>query len=90
MAQQLVQAVHAAYEAGKHLAGDSPQIDSVVVCCVKNEQALLKAQHRLDLDGIQTVVFREPDIGDQATALATEPLCVERRKPLSRYELWEG
>jgi len=90
IAQQLVQAVHAAYEAGKHLAGNSPQIDSVVVCCVKDERALLKAEHRLGIDGVQTVVFREPDIGNEATALATEPLSVDRRKPLGRYELWEG
>jgi hypothetical protein len=88
--QQLVQAVHAAYEAGKHLAGDGSEIDSAVVCNVRNEEELLKAEHRLHLDGIRTVLFREPDIGDEATALATEPLDPSRRRPLSRYQLWEG
>ena len=88
--QQLVQAVHAAYEAGKHLAGEDPTIDSAVICSVRNEKELLKAEHRLGFDRIQTVLFREPDIGNEATALATEPLVPDRRKPLSRYQLWEG
>ena len=89
-AQQLVQAVHAAYEAGKHLAGNSPDIDSTVICRIRDEQELLKAEAFLRYRGIRTVLFNEPDIGHEATALATEPLAGQQRKVLSRYKLWEG
>lgn len=33
-------------------------------------------------------MFLEPDLGDQATALATEPISGELRKTLSKYPLW--
>jgi len=81
--------VHAAYEAGKHLTDNNPEIDSTVLCRVKNEEDLLRAQARIESRGIKTILFREPDIGDQATALATEPIFGNRRKALSRYQLWE-
>lgn len=89
-AQQLVQAVHAAYEAGKHLAGGLPNIDATVLCRVRDERELLRAEAYLQHRGIGTVLFNEPDIGNEATALATEPINGSHRKALSRYQLWEG
>ena len=90
MAQQLCQAVHAAHEAGIHL-GNSDRISSVVICAVPNEQALQLAASRLDYNSdIRYTLFREPDLGDQATALATEPIDDRRRRRfMSRYKLWE-
>jgi hypothetical protein len=89
-AQQMCQAVHAAHESGIHLAAKSNGISSVVVCSVPAEDDILKADFDLKNRGIRSVVFREPDLGDKATALATEPLDKDSRKFLSRYPLWKG
>lgn len=45
-----------------------PQHGTVIVYAVKGEDALLRA---LPEEG-KTVLWREPDLGDQATALATD------------------
>lgn len=50
----------------------------------------MKAEHRLKSRNIKTLMFREPDIGDQATALSTEPINGSTRKFMSRYPLWKG
>jgi len=55
---------------------------------VPNEISLLNEKERLDFHGIPHVIFREPDIGDQATALATAP--TTDKKFFSRYKLWSG
>jgi hypothetical protein len=82
-----VQAVHAAHEAGIQY-GNPHGISSVVLCRVKDEEALLKEAKKLERRGIAFAIFREPDIGDQATALATEPLEPEKRRYLSHLQLW--
>jgi len=87
-AQQLVQAVHAAHEAGIRF-GDPSLISSVVVCSVPDEQSLLRSKEALSSTGIQSYIFHEDDFGNQATALASEPLWGPRRKAFSRYPLWE-
>jgi hypothetical protein len=89
-AQQMCQAVHAAYESGLHLGDKTNGISSVVICSVSDEKELLKADYRLKASGIKTVTFREPDLGDRATALATEQVNEAARKVLSRYPLWKG
>lgn len=88
--QQMCQAAHAAHESGRHLAERSSSISSIVICAVPSEPALLDARDRLQHHGLRTVLFREPDLGDRATALATEPLPSSRRNILSRYPLWKG
>ena len=87
--QQLVQAVHAAHEAGIRF-GDPSSISSVVVCSVPDERELLCVKERLDLREIRHHVFYEEDMDGQATALATEPVFGVRRKVLSHYPLWKG
>jgi hypothetical protein len=52
---------------------------------VSTERDLLAAADRLDRAGVRFQIFREPDRGDEATALATEPLGPDRRAPLARY-----
>ena len=86
-AQQLVQAVHAAHEAGIRF-GDPSSISSVVICSVPSEASLLLAKERADLAGIRTALFVEDDFGDQATAFATEPLHGSLRKVFRDYPLW--
>lgn len=86
-AQQLVQAAHAAYEAGLHgQPGDDTK--SLVLCACSNEGELEDAKVFLEQHGIPHVLFREPDIGNQATALATLPVNPTQRKRLSRWKLW--
>lgn len=87
--QQICQAVHAAYESGLHLAEPTTKTHFTVVCQVPNEESLLKAQFDVEQKGIRTVLFREPDIGNQATAFATEPIGFELKRKLSKYELWK-
>lgn len=89
-AQQMCQAVHAAHESGIHLVDESNGISSVVVCSVPTEDDLLKADFDLKRRGIRSVIFKEPDLGDRATALATEHIDKDARKFLSRYPLWKG
>ena len=48
----------------------------------------MKAYHQIENHGIGVYLFREPDIGNQATALATEPVTDGDRKFFSRYRLW--
>lgn len=88
VAQQLVQSIHAAHEAGIRF-GDPNNVASVVVCRVSSEEELLKTKERLDSREIRSYLFHEPDIGGQATALATEPVSGSKRKVLSKYPLWE-
>ena len=88
-AQQLCQAVHAAHEAGIRF-GNPRDVSAVVVCSLPDEAALRDALDRLSFHGIRAYAFREPDLGDQMTALATEPLPGNRRNFLSRYPLWRA
>lgn len=84
-----MQASHAAYEAGK-FGNLENEIKSLVLCEVANERELLKAQAKLKRRGIDLVLFLEPDIGNQATALATLPLNDNQRKLMSKFKLWRN
>ena len=88
--QQMCQAVHAAYESALHLGDKQNGVSSVVICSVPDEADLLKAQFRIQESGTKTVLFREPDLGNRATAIATEQIDQASRKVLSRYPLWKG
>ena len=85
---QLVQACHAALEAGKHYCRD-PAVDHLIVLEVPDEEALLKAHARAEDRGIRTVLFREPDFANVATGFCTEPIHGNRRKIFSEYPLWK-
>jgi hypothetical protein len=52
---------------------------------VKNEAALRKLSERLSILDIKYSEFYEPDIGNQLTAIATEPL--EDRSVLRKLDL---
>jgi len=54
---------------------------------VKDEAALLKALKKLEDNGIRHTVFREADLDDQATAIATEPVYGETRRLFRNYQL---
>lgn len=90
VAQQLVQAAHAAHESGLHLCDDKSKVNYLVALEVANEERLMAAYERLEGRDIQTVLFREPDRDNEATALCTEPICGNRRKIFSKYPLWRN
>jgi hypothetical protein len=60
-----------------------------VVVTVPNEEELLKTKEKLDWREVKNYLFREPDLGGEATALATEPLDRKKRKYLCGYPLWK-
>lgn len=88
LCQQIVQANHAAYEVGT-FGSTEDETKSLVLCEVKNEQELLKAHEWIKSRGIDLVLFREPDIGNEATAMATLPLSNKQRRLMSRFPLWK-
>lgn len=74
-AQQVVQSCHAAIEASwpRHL-DDLPH-PSVIVLMVKNENKLIQLEKDLyDCGEIHYEVFREPDLNNSITAIATCPV----------------
>ncbi len=88
--QQLVQAAHATLEAGIHLTQDPTDISSLVVCGVASEAILVAEHERLQGLGIQSILFREPDLNGQATALATEIIQGPQRAHFRHHQLWDG
>ena len=60
-------------------------IPNLVVLGVANEQELLKAKSKLEKSGIKHEIFVEPDIGNQHTAIATEPIFGEQRRLFRNY-----
>jgi len=83
-----VQSIHATYEAAGKFNDDTSSTHSTVLCQVSSENELIKAAHKLELVGIQHHIFKEPDIGNQSTALCTEPVSQDRRRAFSNWKLW--
>lgn len=86
-AQKAVQAGHALIESSRTFIKSNDEHPSVILCTVKSEHKLLSCAKELESQGIEHVIFREPDIGMQATALASKPLVGKDRKAFSRFQL---
>lgn len=86
--QILVQASHAAYEAGLAFDNKSKLITSVLVVGVKNTLALEKAYSQLSAS-LNLVRFEEPSWDYGFTAFATEPVSVEQRVLFKKYQLFK-
>jgi hypothetical protein len=88
-AQQAVQGIHAALEAGRRdlipTDGDHPHL---VFCTVPDEWALELAARRLRIADIGHAPFREPDLGDRLTAVCTVPVGNDQRRHFRRYPLF--
>lgn len=80
-----MQAAHAGLEAARLFLLPEHSHPHLVLCRVASERDLLAAADRLERTGIRFTLFREPDRDNEATALATEPLCCDRRAVLARY-----
>ncbi len=59
----------------------------MIILGVKDEQRLFGARKFLVESGIQHCHFYEPDIGDELTALATEPVVGGQRKLFRKFQL---
>lgn len=81
--RQLVQASHAAHLAGERFGSHS----HLIAMKIADEADLLRAAAHLDKHGINYTMFHEPDYNTGYTAICTEPLKGEQRRPLRRYSL---
>lgn len=89
--QQIVQAGHAALEAGIYLGDrDQSEPSSLVVIGVKNQFQLEKAIKDLESKDIKLITFFEPSWDMGLSAFGTEPLTQEQRVLLKRYQLWRA
>lgn len=86
-AQKAVQACHAAIESSRQFTNPTDEHPSVILCTVKSQAKLLKCAEELEAQGLLHAIFREPDIGNQVTALASKPLIGKDRKAFARFQL---
>lgn len=87
---QMVQAAHAAAEAGRRHYRAHHGIASAILLAVPDKAALLQARERLAKKGIATELFFEQDFGIHESALGTEPLTNAQRKHLMGFPLWRA
>ncbi|CAK0760451.1 hypothetical protein CCP1ISM_90018 [Azospirillaceae bacterium] len=88
----MVQAAHAAQESGlltQKLGLAPSSVSNLVLCQAADESFLLREAERLKLFGINHVLFREPDMGNQATSLCTIPLIGEPCRLFKKWKLWD-
>lgn len=89
LAQQVVQAIHAAMAATADHGGLTPHT-RLALLAVDDEAHLLALASRLGREGVAFSLFDEPDHGIGASALATAPGPHARFRALRRLPLWEG
>jgi len=85
---QAVQGIHAAIEAGRQFS--IPPHEYVVYCAVRNERHLARWAQKIKQAGIAFCAFREPDLNNEHTALATEPVSGEDRRLFRHLQLVKG
>jgi hypothetical protein len=84
---QLVQTAHAALELGNTLKPEQVKNLHFTCCGVANLGELYMIQDYLDNQGYHYVAFREPDIGNEITSIAVEPIAENKRGVLRNYPL---
>ena len=83
--QIAVQAIHAGIEASRRFLSPESEHPHLVLCGVSSEARLMAAVDHLFRSNIPYALFREPDMGGAATALATAPLSGSQRQVMSRF-----
>lgn len=88
-AQQLVQASHAALEAGFEF--DKPdETSSIIVIPAANQEKLYEIAERLDFYDIKFKMFFEPDFDMGHSAIATQPITDKNmRFKMKKYPLYK-
>lgn len=82
--QKTVQSIHAAIESFNN---NDYEHYSVISILVKNESKLKKVIEELIERGIKVSIFREPDMENEITAVATAPLTGHSRNYLKKFQL---
>lgn len=85
--QQVIQAAHAAHEAGIMFGKVNKQISHFCIFGVKNENDLLDARNFSTSNKIKGFLFYEPDFEMGNSAFATEPIVGEKRKLFTVFRL---
>ena len=84
--QQVVQACHAIQEADRVFPIPA-QTPNVIILSVEDEAQLRSVIQELTAHNIGHAPFREPDMGNQITAVATEPVHGSRRRLFRKHRL---
>ena len=86
--QKAVQSSHAAIEAA-HAFYDPQVIDHphIVLSELPSELHLLKLIDKLSAENLRLIIWREPDLNNEITAIATEPIFGAKRKLFRRLQL---
>lgn len=84
---QAVQIAHVALELGNKLTSEQVKDLHFTVCGVEDLRALEDVEHVLTTLKIPFVTFREPDIGNEKTAIGVFPLEEHKRGILRNYPL---
>ncbi len=86
--QIAVQSCHAVIESTKSnpYQGEHP---SVIICGVKTEKDLEKVINYLAEKNIKCFPFREPDIGNQLTAVSTALVEEDQRQLFRKFQLFK-
>jgi len=87
---QIIQAAHAAYEAGAlfGLPGEGPL--HLALLEAKDEADLMRLAGAAEADGIELALFFEPDGDTGATAFATQPIHKGQSRSLRKAKKWPG
>ena len=88
-ADQIIQVGHACLEAGFKFEKPAETIN-LVALSVESESHLLASIERLNLRGIQFVVFHEPDDQMGFTAACTQPLIAAHKREFRNFPLWKS
>jgi len=84
--QKVVQSSHAVLEATRAFIKDEERY-KIIVVAAKSEVKLKLIMEEAAQNQINTVAFTEPDMDNQVTAIATEPLDDEKKQVFARYKL---
>ena len=82
--QQSVQASHAAIEAARRFLNSYSEHPSIIVLNMKDEKAIRKFR---DNCPVEFAEFREPNIENQLTAIATCAIFGDQRNYFRKYQL---
>lgn len=86
---QIIQAAHATQEITKEC--DHPdRTCHFILFEAKDECDLTKIKEKLDVNGIKSHMFNEPDYGTGFTSIATEPIYGEARKFFKKFKMYKG
>jgi len=84
---QVVQAGHAAHEAGKRF-GTTDKINNLIYLQVNDKQELIHAMEHLEMNNVSVNAYFEPDYRFGLTAIATQYISDTSRKFLKKFSLW--